>query len=316
MSGLSKILKENDVHISKKGDISLNDFVEQIIGSKNPDNYMKSVKGKFIQKKKYYISQETCMELLAKGKSRKCKEIYTKILEENKEPDNTSIISEKDNIFQYEGKKFTSFFVIDENGERNVWVKAKEVVEYLEYNSTRRAIIDHVEDENKMSYKKLLEFYGEKNITKKFDKKTIFINYNGILQLICKSKQPKSIEFATFLNVPIFHKKTYHEMDIINGLSKFLKESRIKYELQYPVSYGRHKYRIDCYLLDYDIAIEIDEKGHSDRDPNYEMKREQRITKKLGCKFLRCNPDDPNFSLFGFIGLINRKLINRRKIHK
>jgi prophage antirepressor-like protein len=202
MTGLSKILIENDVHVSTKNGISLNDFVEQIIKSKNPENYMKSVKDKSMYKKKYYITEETCMELLAKGKSKKCKEIYTEIQEEGEDEDNTSIISVKDNIFQYGGTKFTSFFVVDKNGERNVWLKARKVAEYLEYKRPADAIRDHVEEENKLSYGKLLEFYGVDEIStpKKLDKQTIFINISGFFNLIHGSKQKLAKQIKTWID--------------------------------------------------------------------------------------------------------------------
>ena len=37
------------------------------------------------------------------------------------------------------------------------------------------------------------------------------------------------------------------------------------------------------------LAIEIDEKGHTDRDINFEEKRQEALEKKLGCEFIRIN---------------------------
>lgn len=307
MGDLIVILESNNIRISKKGNICLNDLVNNILESKNPENYMKKIKSKFEHNNKYYVSQETCLEILEQGKSRTCKKIVKEITTDLN--DTESIIDVKNNVFKYEGNVFTSFFIRDDE-KLTIWLKAKEVASYLEYNNTRDAIINHIDDENKILYKKLLKFIPD-NSKKNLDNKTVFINYSGLLQFVCRSKQSKSIEFANFLNIPIFHKKIYHEQDIINKLSKFFKTSKINYNTQYKVKYGLHKYRIDCYLSDYKIAIEIDENDHSDRDPDYEIKREFRIKKKLQCQFLRCNPDDPNFSLFEFIGLISRKLIKQ-----
>ena len=47
--------------------------------------------------------------------------------------------------------------------------------------------------------------------------------------------------------------------------------------------------RIDIYFHDYKLAIEIDEKGHQDRNQDYEAKREELIKKELDCKFIRIN---------------------------
>ena len=37
------------------------------------------------------------------------------------------------------------------------------------------------------------------------------------------------------------------------------------------------------------LAVEIDEKGHTDRDSIFEEKRQEALEKKLGCKFIRIN---------------------------
>ena len=53
-----------------------------------------------------------------------------------------------------------------------------------------------------------------------------------------------------------------------------------------------HKYilfRIDIYFSEYSLAVEIDEKGHTDRDFIFEEKRQKTFEKKLGCKFIRIN---------------------------
>ena len=37
------------------------------------------------------------------------------------------------------------------------------------------------------------------------------------------------------------------------------------------------------------LAVEIDEKGHTDRNIIFEEKRQEALEKKLGCKFIRIN---------------------------
>ena len=48
-------------------------------------------------------------------------------------------------------------------------------------------------------------------------------------------------------------------------------------------------FRIDVYFSEYSLAVEIDEKGHTDRDFIFEEKRQKALEKKLGCKFIRIN---------------------------
>ena len=48
-------------------------------------------------------------------------------------------------------------------------------------------------------------------------------------------------------------------------------------------------FRINVYFNKFLLAVEIDEKGHTDRDLIFEEKRQEALEKKLGCKFIRIN---------------------------
>ena len=48
-------------------------------------------------------------------------------------------------------------------------------------------------------------------------------------------------------------------------------------------------YRIDVYFIEYLLAVEIDEKGHTNKDLIFEEKRQKVLEKRLGCKFIRIN---------------------------
>ena len=48
-------------------------------------------------------------------------------------------------------------------------------------------------------------------------------------------------------------------------------------------------FRIDVYLNKFLLAVEIDEKGHTDRHLIFEEKKQEALGKKLGCKFIRIN---------------------------
>ena len=54
--------------------------------------------------------------------------------------------------------------------------------------------------------------------------------------------------------------------------------------------YNVLSYRIDLYFHDYEIAIEIHENGHSNRNIDYEIKRQKVIEQELGYKFFRIDP--------------------------
>ena len=46
-------------------------------------------------------------------------------------------------------------------------------------------------------------------------------------------------------------------------------------------------FRIHIYFSERFLAVEIDEKGHTDRDIIFEEKRQKVLEKKIGCKFIR-----------------------------
>ena len=63
-------------------------------------------------------------------------------------------------------------------------------------------------------------------------------------------------------------------------------------------------FRIDFYFTEYCLAVEIDEKGHTDRDLIFEQKREEALEKKLNCTFIRFNTSKENFDVNYELGKI------------
>ena len=69
-------------------------------------------------------------------------------------------------------------------------------------------------------------------------------------------------------------------------------------------------YRVGLYFHDYKPAIEIDENRLSDRNIDYEIKRQRPIKQELGCKLIRTDPDKKIFyKIFG--GSKETKLPNK-----
>ena len=56
-------------------------------------------------------------------------------------------------------------------------------------------------------------------------------------------------------------------------------------------------FRIDIFFTKYCLAVEIDEKGHTDRDLTFEQKRQEALEKKLNCTFIRINTSKENFDV-------------------
>ena len=190
------------------------------------------------------------------------------------------------------------------------WFKGGRIAKILGYKDTDDAIRKHVNAEDKIMASRLIETFS---FPKKMNPKTILINKRGLDSLVCRSKLPNSIEIAKKLGINLIQKITVKETDIMEKLFKVFDQSSIKYITQYFVKENESLFRIDCYLPDFKIAIEIDENGHKDRNPEYEKNREEIIKKQLGCTFIRENPDSDNFCIFSFIGKIFNE-INLKKL--
>ena len=54
-------------------------------------------------------------------------------------------------------------------------------------------------------------------------------------------------------------------------------------------------FRIDVYFTKYSLAVEIDEKGHTDRDFLFEEKRQKTLEKKLSSTFIRINTSKEDY---------------------
>ena len=54
-------------------------------------------------------------------------------------------------------------------------------------------------------------------------------------------------------------------------------------------------FRIDVYFTKYCLAVQIDEKDHTDRDLIFEQRRQDALEKKLNYKFIRFNTSKQKF---------------------
>ena len=64
-------------------------------------------------------------------------------------------------------------------------------------------------------------------------------------------------------------------------------------------------YKIDFYVHEYKLAIEVDELRHADRNINNEIKRQKALENKLNCVFIRINPNEKDFNIFKEISKIH-----------
>jgi hypothetical protein len=165
---------------------------------------------------------------------------------------------------------------------------------------------------------KILGFGNIRSIIREFDenekvkisKKTkggnqdiSYITYQSLEKILLKSRKPESIELSKLLEID---KKTKYytciETDIIQCLL-----TTFDGNIMIP-QYRIDNYRIDLYFPEYLLAIECDEIHHDTaKSKEDDAIRTIYLTKKLGCRFIRCKPFEKNFNLF--------KLLNNIYIH-
>ena len=112
-------------------------------------------------------------------------------------------------FFTYEN---TELSIIKKDDE--IWFKAKNIAEILEYKDTERAIQIHVDDEDKKMLKNIKavcpdDLSGQKN-------NTIFINESGLYSLILRSKMEKAKEFKRWVTkevLPSIRKTGNYELN-------------------------------------------------------------------------------------------------------
>ena len=68
----------------------------------------------------------------------------------------------------------------------------------------------------------------------------------------------------------------------------------------------------DIWFKNYNFIIEVDEGNHENYDSDDEKERED-MFKKHNFKFFWCNPNDPNFDLFKFLGKITLHISKLRE---
>ena len=295
---MDKIVKKYEIRKNNHL-FNLEDIVKKIVESKSPATYINKIQDKQRINSHYFVTKIKFIELLSKSKSKKCKEAL-KMIQDGQEIDKpvgtSNQVALMDNKLTFEGTGFY-YFKCDND---SIWFKGKDIASILGYKDKDQSIREHVDDYDKLPFKDLKKFSNMK-----YKDSTMFINKNGVSSLCIKSRKPKSIELAKMLNIDVNQKYPCKESEVLNNIIYYLDEKEIKYELQKEVK----GYKMDMYLPNYNINIEIDEFGHKDRCDIYEVKREKVISKKLKCNIIRFDPDNKDDNIFKFIARLE-KLIN------
>ena len=107
---------------------------------------------------------------------------------------------------------------VDEKNQ--IWFKAKEITLILDYKNSRKAILDHVHQDDKKLIDFKIKTFSRGNkmlpLAETFEKvyRCYFINESGFYSLILSSKQPKAKEFKHWVTskvLPSIRKYGYYD---------------------------------------------------------------------------------------------------------
>ena len=94
---------------------------------------------------------------------------------------------------------------------------AKDIAEMLGYKNTKKAIIDHIDEEDKLTCKEAIKSKGNDSLPFKIHPDTQLMNESGLYSLILRSKLPSAKEFKRWVENEILptikkykNEKIYH----------------------------------------------------------------------------------------------------------
>ena len=206
------------------------------------------------------------------------------------------------------------------------WFCGRDVCAVLEYKYPLDALQKHVLFHQKKSLSLLSSeidfsrgpnFLGANNLENLSynEGKVIYINGFGFKTLIKKSHMINPSNAKAIAEHPFIKQFVNYEVITMRKEQEYI--SAIKETFHYLTCYTQFsidRYRLDLFIKELNLAVECDEYGHRDRDPYKEKEREDYIKKKIGCDFVRFNPDEPGFNIFTVIGDITLDYMYTRDI--
>lgn len=201
-----------------------------------------------------------------------------------------------DSIKLYEKMKEFGYDCFILNEENEILFSAKCIEKIFNIKNIRASIVNFSDDDKKI--KKVLTNGGPQN--------KLFLTYSGLKKFLSRTRSDKIIKFASDMDLNL------NDVLVINYETRTIDSIKTVFKNEKMINqYVIDNYRIDLYFPEYKLAIECDEKYHNNiSQKNKDNIREEYITEKLFCKFIRFNPGDKNFNIFEIINLIYEHIKN------
>ena len=128
---------------------------------------------------------------------------------------------------------------------------------------------------------------------------SMYVHEDILIPIIMQSRlsDPKTIKFRSDLGfnpINLILKKAISSNTIIKSI--FCRKNKVAAQNK---ALENERLRADMYFSEHKFAVEIGEKGHTDRNQNRESKRQAKIENHSDRKFFhRINPDGESFDIF------------------
>ena len=176
------------------------------------------------------------------------------------------------------------------------WFRASDVCKRLGYKNCPQAIIKNVRPGHKLPLSEL----DADSCSSTDPPHSIYIDLEGVKALLFNTRLPQADRMVEELGLEQQMRYLPKETELVQFFQELLTQLCVSFEFQKHVA----GFRIDLYLPEQKLAIEIDEYGHTGYDAAAECWRTEQVKKILGCTFLRFNPDHPNFRLASCVALL------------
>ncbi len=304
----------------------LDDVVSQCNLSINPKEYIHKVTPKTLFNGNYYVTKTKLISILEKAKAIESKKLL-ELIKNNKDVKSTDLtnsiehsetnqpnksthltvkkpinfVDSGKNVIYFNGNQIKYFYF-----KQQIYFKAKDVANILEYVNSKQSIFNHIDNNDKITIKaiwgglnfslplKSNEYIKINSLFGNEDPKTIFINESGLYSLILGSKKPEAKQFKHWVTSEVLPAiRKYGSYSLINGneysidkLDKFkdndviyllnVKDNLYKFGTSYNIKERLHQH---ANTLNYNHIVKI----YSVSNRNIGLKCEDKI-KKLAKK--------------------------------
>ena len=187
-----------------------------------------------------------------------------------------------------------------------LWLRIKDIGEKLDVKNIYDLVDKEIKDEFKTNHltKKQIRKYKKHGSVFIEGIKFMYAHECIIISVImhCRVSTPKSTEFRSKLGFNQYDITLTKEQFVLKSVADAFEGENMQ------TQYSALGYRIDLYFHENKLAIEVDEKGHKDKNIPHEIQRQKALEKEHSCKFIRINPDEEDFNIFKAINEIHRSI--------